>query len=198
MKIRAGLVEEIHWDSGNWIFLDIGFSEKLKTCGLCIGEDAPVNLRFGDMKAKVAASVQTSSRPSNLVIEAPLSVAFTKSGNPTGRAIEVQEGKNPRYWYLQGGAAVMVAAQYLIHHLMNEAVGSEIRLFEGFVSFKPKHEKTDHSKDVELLREVVKNPAVFSTAIITPQQLTRDPSHNLQGAFSIMGVKVGVPPIIKR
>jgi len=127
MNIRAGLVEEIYWDSGHWIFLDIGFSEKQKTCGLCIGNGDPVNVRFDEMKVSVAEAIKGSSRPSNLVIEAPLSVAFTASGNPTGRAVEVQRGKNPRYWYLQGGAVVMVAAQYLIRHLLQEASITPVR-----------------------------------------------------------------------
>jgi hypothetical protein len=198
MKIKAGLVEEIYWDSGLWIFLDIGFSEKQKTCGLCIGDGDPVNLRFDEMKISVAEAIKGSNGPVNLVIEAPLSVAFTTTGNPTGRSLEVQEGKNPRYWYLQGGAVVMVAAQYLIHHLLQESAGSEVRLFEGFVSFKPKDEKTDHSKDVELLREVIVNPASFPAAVIGPTELARDDADRIQSSFTSMGLDCGVPPVIKR
>lgn len=66
------------------------------------------------------------------------------------------------------------------------------------MSFKPKHEKTDHSKDVELLREVVLQPGSFPAAVTAPIELIRDDSDKIQSAFTIMGLDCGVPPVIKR
>jgi hypothetical protein len=49
----------------------------------------------------------------------------------------------------------MVAALYLIRAISGTGGKEEVRLFEGFVSFKAKGSKSNHSRDVELLREVV-------------------------------------------
>jgi hypothetical protein len=195
--IRAGHLHELAWDSGAWIFLDIGFSEKSRSCGLLIEDGTPTNLTFSDAVAKITHYISTCNRPVNLTIEAPLSVAFTREGNPTGRSVEKQPAHNPRYWYLQGGCAVMVASLYLIRAIADSDYKTEVRMFEGFVSFKPRSVATDHSKDVELLRDIVRNPVNYPSAIVSPEDLKKRYSDKLQSAFSVMGMDLGVPPIIK-
>jgi hypothetical protein len=103
------------------------------------------------------------------VIEAPLSVCFNKDGNPAGRLIEKEaiEGKtNTRYWHADLGCSVMVAAMYLIRDIFEAAPTSQVRLFEGFVTYKDRSVRTDHRADARLLREVVKDPKRFAECII--------------------------------
>ena len=33
-EIRAGTMDELERDSGDWLFVDIGFSSKKETCGI--------------------------------------------------------------------------------------------------------------------------------------------------------------------
>ena len=114
-KIYAGALK-IDRDSGTWIFLDIGFSNKKRTCGFLVKGGKPKLLLFNEAKGDIKSEILKSKLPVNLVIEAPLSVCFDKNGNPKGRKIEHQDGK-VRYWYSGLGCAVMVAAIYLIHEI---------------------------------------------------------------------------------
>ena len=75
------------------VAVDMGFSAKKASCGLAwssVGSlhagRAPdcVALRFGDAVVKTADKLMTVSRPL-LIVEAPLSGWFDKSGNPCGR-----------------------------------------------------------------------------------------------------------------
>lgn len=145
-------------------------------------------------------STRTSSATS-LVIEAPLSVCFNKNGNPTGRRIEKEaiEGKTKtRYWHAGLGCSVMVAAMYLIHAISEAAPNSHVRLFEGFVSYKDRADGTDHCGDVELLRQVVRDPTRFADCIVSGDDLQADPSDDIVSAFKVCGSDCGVPPVIRR
>jgi hypothetical protein len=163
--IRAGLINEITWTSGEWIFFDVGFSNNSRSCGLLKGDANPIELRFNEAIGKISSYIVNTEAPINLVIEAPLSVSFDKKGNPKGRTIEKDNGKT-RYWYIGPGCAVMVATLYALQTLEKICSDREIRLFEGFVSFKDIQERTNHSKDVLLLRDVVKAPYLFQNRII--------------------------------
>jgi len=194
--IRAGLIEEIIWNSGSWIFVDIGFSNKAKSCGILIENNKPSELMFNEACLAVKNHVKQSDSPINLVIEAPLSVSFDKEGNPKGRKIEKQKGKT-RYWCVGPGCVVMVATQYLLNEIENLTQNFELRLFEGFVSFKKKEEKTNHSRDVILLREVVMNPVRYDSSIISGKGLKMDSTDILSSAFELSGRDYGIPPVIK-
>ncbi len=195
--IRAGTVSEISVSSGEWIILDIGFSNKSKSCGLLINLESPVEVQFCDAKERIVRFISTSKQPVNLMIEAPLSVVFDENGNPKGRSIDKQGNKN-RPWYVGPGCSVMVAALYLMKALTELEINTDIRLFEGFVSFKEKEKRSDHSKDVLLLREVVEDPNYFSDSIIKPEVLRKDPSDTLESAFQVAGMDFGIPPVIIR
>lgn len=179
------------------MILDIGFANKSASCGLLINNERPVELRFNKAVEKICAFVAASTRPVNLLIEAPLSVAFDKNGNPTGRAVEKQ-GSKSRYWYVGPGCAVMVAALYLIKAIAEAEDIVEVRLFEGFVTFKEKDSKSNHSKDVELLREVVEDCSAHHDAIVEAEALRIVESDTLKSAFLVAGIDAGVPPVIMR
>jgi hypothetical protein len=198
--IVAGTPEQIEWMDANWVFLDIGFSANKSSSGLLIGNGDPASFQFGEARRRIVECVKHASTPTNLVIEAPLSVCFNKDGNPVGRLIEKEalEGKmTTRYWYAGLGCSVMVAAMYLIRDLSDVASDSQVHLFEGFVSYKDRTLKTDHCDDVELLREVVKNPNAFAGSIIRADALCK-PGDKIISAFTVCGADCGVPAVIKR
>ena len=97
--IRAGSIDEINTTSGSWVFIDIGFANKAKSCGLLFDDGEPVEVTFNQAVEKICSHIRTSHTPVNLVIEAPLSVSFDNYGNPKGRAVEKHNGKT-RYWYV--------------------------------------------------------------------------------------------------
>jgi len=133
--------------------------------------------------------------PINLVIETPLSVSFDSNGNPKGRKIEKQNNKT-RYWYVSLGTTVMVAAMYLLRAIVDLQPTTEVRLFEGFVSFKDRNKSSNHSRDVLALRDVVINGD--RDAIIAPEALKIDDSDLLQSAFLVAGVDLGIPPVLMK
>lgn len=193
MKIIAGQPNDIHWESGFWVFLDIGFSNQAKSCGLLMHDSQPTMHRYSDAVSEIIEVVKIHDRI-NLVIEAPLSVSFDKLGNPTGRKIE-KDKNGTRYWYMGPGNAVMVAAFYLLYDLVNSKLKSDIRLFEGFVSYKDKNSKSDHARDVLLLREVIKTPEKYSQCIYSPESLLMNREDKLSSAFNM---DFGIPLVIKR
>ena len=192
--IHAGKRAQINWGDGNWIFLDIGFSGRARTCGLLVGDGAPQCLQFADAILGIKRAI-ASSPTFNLVIEAPLSVSFNAGGNPTGRSIEL-EGSRARYWYVGPGCSVMVATMYLLRDLTSADGEKSIRLFEGFVSYKLE-KKSSHQDDVIAMRHVVRNPVKFQSAIYEGDQLKRSQSDQLFSAFRVLGVDFGVPAVIK-
>jgi len=196
MKIKSGKLSDISWTNGFWIFLDIGFSNQVRSCGLLLHDTHPQELKFSDAVSTVIDTVGFHDRL-NLLIEAPLSVAFDKSGNPKGRSIE-KSGSKTRYWYVGPGAVVMVATFYLLRALSDATSNCVIQLFEGFVSYKEKSKKSSHSKDVLLLREVIKEPEKFSSCIYSPESLRLDDFDRLESAFKVGGMDFGVPPLIMR
>jgi hypothetical protein len=196
MSIKSGEVADINLNAGTWIILDIGFAnDKKASCGLLIDNADPIELTFANAVEKISSTIRESSQPVNLVIEAPLSVAFSKLGNPTGRAIE-KRGSKTRYWYVGLGCAVMVSAQYLISNIVPVCNNRDVRLFEGFVSFKPSGSISNHSEDVQMLKNVIINPEQNEDKIIAPAALKQQPTDSLQSAFLVLGHDLGIPPVI--
>ncbi|RLE15734.1 MAG: hypothetical protein DRJ08_04970 [Acidobacteria bacterium] len=182
-----------------WVILDIGFSNQACSCGLLITEEEKKSnkpLQFNKAKDKICTYIRNSKRSVNLLIEAPLSVAFDNNSNPKGRSIEKEKGK-VRYWYYGPGCTVMVAAIYLIKAIAEMKPDVDILLFEGFVSFKKKGNPSDHLEDVRLLKEVVDNPDQFKNSIIESKGLAMDASDTLKSAFQVAGIDAGIPIVIK-
>ena len=172
--IRAGTKSEVVWGRGNWIILDIGFSNDKKTCGFVFGDGSPMNLRYADARRTIIEQILKQNGPINLIIEAPLSVCFDATHNPKGRKIEKLDSKT-RYWYTGLGCAVMTAAMYLIRDIQEatkDLPNVEVRLFEGFVSFK--EGKTDNKKDVLDLRKKIKNAEQDQSSIYSADDLKFD------------------------
>lgn len=196
MAIKAGNVGEINLSSGSWIILDIGFAnDKKASCGLMVDDAAPIELTFSDATKKIGSLVCNSNRTINLVIEAPLSVTFSERGNPTGRAIE-KLGSKTRYWYFGLGCSVLVSAQYLIASLIPSCTNKDVRLFEGFVSFKPSGVTSNHSEDLRRLRQVIEQPQMHASKIVPCSALKNLKSDSIESAFKVMGYDLGIPPVI--
>lgn len=192
--IRAGRIDEAARSSGEWVFVDVGFASKSRSCGVLFEEGEPIELTFSQAKTHLVELATASSRPLNIVLEAPLSVAFARTGNPVGRTIEIRDGKS-RYWYVGLGCSVLVAATYLVRAISDAPRTRELRLFEGLVSFKPKGVASMHSKDVLLLRDVVWGiPGVGR--VVAPDELSASTDHTLRSAFAVSGMDYGVPPVI--
>ena len=105
--IVAGTVEDAVRDSREWIFVDLGFSEKSRSCCMAVGDAEPVPLTFCELQRELCLRTRSGASPINLVIEAPLSVSFNAHCKPTGRRIERREIRT-RYWYVGPRAAVLV------------------------------------------------------------------------------------------
>jgi len=73
--IYSGKVDDVSWAKGTWLILDIGFSSNKKTCAISLGDDAANLLKFNDAVDEVVR-IARNRLLLNLVIEAPLSVAF--------------------------------------------------------------------------------------------------------------------------
>jgi hypothetical protein len=196
--IYSGKVNDISWAKGIWLILDIGFSNNKKSCGVLLGDNAARQLKFNDALDEVVR-IARNKPLLNLVIEAPLSVAFDKSGNPKARSIEKEGGKN-RLWYVGPGCAVLVAGMYLMRRLYDSHPSADVKLFEGFVSYKSKVAKSNHLRDVELLRKAIKARQTLKHHVIKPEDLKTDPDDSIRSAFEVMnmkGIDLSIPPVIK-
>jgi len=193
--IRAGRPEEADPHSGEWAFVDVGFASANASCGLLRGFGSPEEMTFGAITRKLEQMALEQRSPLNLLLEAPLSVSFGADGNPRGRAIE-KRGAETRYWYVGLGACVMVAAIYLLRAVHEKRPEREIRLFEGFASFKPKGVPSSHSNDVLALRQVVFEPHLGRGSVVPAECLAMGPTDRIQSAGLVGGLDLGVPPVV--
>lgn len=194
MDIRAATVAEVESGRGKWAYVDIGFAEGSRSSAIAIGAEQPTTLRFGDLVNAVVDACGRGNEPLHLLIEAPLSVAFSQRGTPSGRSIEKRNGLIPRYWYSGPGAAILLASHYLLRAVKDSAPNRQIRLVEGFASFKPKGTKSNHVGDVVTLRRIVQEHK--GGHIVGPLHLLRRPTDRLECAFQVMGVDYGCPPVV--
>lgn len=116
-RIRAGRLDDLRRDSGLWVFVDIWFSREGKTGGLLVHDEVPRELTFAQLRSELVALAKSGPAPMNLVLEAPLSAAFTALGNPAGRAME-KDATGHRYWYAGLGCQVTMAAAYLLRAML--------------------------------------------------------------------------------
>lgn len=193
--IRSGTSDEANPYSGDWVFVDLGFAEKAKSCGLLLENGEPEEVSFSQLKTKLLEIVASDHRPLNLLIEAPLSVAFNEHGNPTGRVIE-RRGSQTRYWYVGLGCSVLVAATYLLRAIHDANPKREIRLFEGLASFKPRGVRSSHSNDVINLRKVIWDSDSKIGFVMPAEKLAASPKHQLLSAFLVAGMDLGIPAVV--
>jgi len=183
---RVGTKDDVK-PEGDWIFVDLGFArQQNKSTGYlhierrtwdlvreleesltlqalqntCLYTKAE-NVTFGSAVRRVLCAAEKNSGPLNLVLEAPLSCAFDKTRNPIPRFMDYRKDKKAtRSWYRQPGPIVMVSALFLLHRLGDIPRRCEIRVFEGFVSWKGEESstarsKSDHRADVCALAAAV-------------------------------------------
>jgi hypothetical protein len=198
--IEPGTCDQIKWDDDTWIIWDVGFGEDVKSSGLLMPHMEPKCFRFSCAKRQIVEQVKNAKTHTNLVIEAPLSVCFNKDGNPTPRVcverVEVDGETKYRRWHQAGG--IMIAAMYVIRAIADAAPNKPVRLFEGFVSYKDKEVRSDHCRDVSLLREVIKDPERFSDCIYSGESLRGNSTNTIESAFKVCRLDCGVPAVIKR
>ena len=193
--IEAGTCDVARRNSGVWIFVDIGFAQDKASSGIAIGESEPQAVLYGELEPRIAVEARKEDpSPLNLLIEAPLSVAFNTNKCPTGRTIE-KRGSETRYWYCGAGAATLLAATHLLRRLHDMRSDRKIRLFEGFASFKPKGKRSSHAEDVEKLRRIVWRES-DEGRIVGPGALPMQSDHTLRSAFAASGMDFGIPPVV--
>jgi hypothetical protein len=195
--MREATIVEVQDATANWLFIDIGFSAEAASSGFLDGWGVPRLMTFAELCRETVEVCCRGDPPLHLLIEASLSVAFNSAGNPTKRSVEKRIGENPRYWYLGPGCGVMVAAMYLLRTIYDAQPRREIRLVEGFASFKPKGMKSSHAGDVLALRDVVWKRPGSSGRMLSPEELRVAPSDRLESAFAVAGMDFSVPPVVE-
>lgn len=194
-RIRAGTASDLGHDTGLWVFVDVGFSRSGKTGGLLLHDGEPRELTFAQLGAELVSLARGAPSPMNLVLEAPLSAAFTAEGNPAGRAMEKDDASH-RYWYAGLGCQVTIAAAYLLRAMLDSDPIRDLRLFEAFVSFKHKGKKSSHAADVLAMRAVAWDFPGATGHVLAPDQVMGPHAARVQSAFKVFGFDCGVPPVI--
>ena len=139
--------------------IDMGFSGDRPTCGIAFRaqgsrEVARKRLQFGecvDFTSKTLASVSEAV----LIVEAPLSAAFDRRGNPQARGA-FEANPKPCWWSAGPGAAMALAAQYFLRALPGAGAGGQkCHLIEGFVTGV---DSGDHAEVAERLIDGLSAP----------------------------------------
>lgn len=198
--LAVGTIEQLWHPEGEWVFVDLGFSSKSKTCGYLHerrvgGTTPPESLHYGRASDRLAELALKPDPPLHLVLEAPLSIGFDSQGNPAGREGE-RNGSQHRYWYENAGCCVLVAALFLLRRIQQQKPMREVRLFEGLVSFRKKT-RSDHCKDVCALRDVVWSCGKKAGEFVPARPLEPDPPSSLESIMALLGGEPTPPPIIK-
>jgi len=90
------------------------------------------------------------------------------------------------------GSSVLVATQFLLSAITREAQAREVRLFEGFVSFKPKG-RSNHIADVLGLVEVVRTGGASGGSLVEPTA----PNGTIRSIGELVGLDFAAPLIVK-
>lgn len=117
--------------------VDMGFSGQSASCGYAYRtagdkQTSSENKTFADCLQSVAEQI---SRAGDLllIIEAPLSAAFDRKGNPQPRG-SFESTPKPRWWSLGPGAAMSLAAMHFLKRLASQiAANRKCYLVEGYV-----------------------------------------------------------------
>ena len=173
----------------------MGFSQNSKSCGIAVGDSEPQEVLFSSLASQILNVISKGRGPLNLLIEAPLSVAFSAKGNPTGRTIE-KRGSDTRYWYNGPGCAVLIATTYLLRELHEANLTRQVRLLEGFASFKEQGSPSSHTNDVVDLRNIAWNRGQTPGRVVEPNELKAEKGDFLCSAFAVSGMDLGVPPVV--
>jgi hypothetical protein len=196
-----GLFTDLPLTGRSLAAVDLGFGTS-KTCGIAIADigGAPQSAlnSFGGCVSHVARLV-LDGKIDALIVEAPLSGIFNRDGDPQWRQpFEQRRGNDKterRYWYVQPGATVCLAAVAFFSRLLQTIpqVDRSVMVFEGFFTFKPK-EKSDHCRDAMRLAEAATDPKVGEYYEVTAPE-----GCQLLSVLSLLGAdksNKAVPPVI--
>lgn len=184
--IIAGECGDIKWGSGDWIIVDMGFANTKKSCGAAIGSTKAQRFWFGDLVKKVIEEAQKNTHEElNLLLEAPLSMAFDHQKNPMRRSFEDLD----HAWYRNSGAAMMLAAIRLIDRLDSTDRKREVRLFEAYAPLKD----ADHARVAAALREVVKQR--IQERFVKPSDIAPE-AKCLLPAYRLTNEDGKIPPVV--
>ncbi len=195
LRVIPGTFDNVDTNPDNWMFVDIGFASTKRSSALAVADNPPQLLTFAELSEELVQALKTPVAPVNLVIEAPLSIAFNSEGNPTGRKIE-KRGLKTRYWYCGAGAVTLLAASHLMHRLVCADISTEIRLFEGFASFKSSKQPSSHRDDIEAMRSIALQRGGRGKRVCK-HELKQNPDDSLCFAFSFAGLDFGVPAVLE-
>lgn len=119
------------------IAVDMGFSGKTASCGYAFRAAANCaieseNKKFHDCLAAAVKQFQNVGE-AILILEAPLSSAFDRLGNPQPRG-DFERHPKPRWWSLGPGASMSLAAMYFLKRFVKAVPAhTKCHLIEGFV-----------------------------------------------------------------
>ena len=202
LRITAGSTDaignqEIEKDPNEWLIVDIGFSRISDSCGVWTNREGARVVSFGGLVSLLGREFQEEDpQILNLVIEAPLSIAFQGNGNPTIRKCDRLPGKSqPRPYYTNAGATTFIAALMLFREMRLTQVLRPVRLFEGFLSFKSSSGTSDHVEDVRKIKDAIwtgRNCDIFE-----PTDLLQERDHRIESAaFPFLDINL-IPPVIR-
>ncbi len=245
-KVRAGCIKKLvktdDTTSGEdppWVIIDIGFSGRGRSCGITInGKKIPDpaqsyrssfqpstdigDKHYGMLCPAITEWLEKTKKPRgnpalNLMIEAPLSMAFSRrgepdcklesatQGNPIARIPDQLEEKDEngqvqlklRLWYTQPASGLMIASMRLIQELSVALQDWEIRLFEGFVSFKTGQETGGHWEDTCKLWNALPTPTTALLNLHGPIVASQD--GYVTSITTLMGGALDgkIPPILR-
>ena len=207
--IHAGTMDNLKPESGDWLIVDVGFSQTRKSCGVLINKERPRTMKFSCLMQYLVKEAQIDTNgPLNLLLEAPLTAAFDKSRNPVRRSTDIEEDKKPRDWYVGAAGALIQATTYLLRSVYDCERKREVRLFEGFASFKSSRpewpydkaygfSKTDWSHIEDVLRLRCAAWDADRKLVTRADKLKMKDSDCLESAFKVAGMDFEIPPVIK-
>lgn len=196
---RAGAGLSLSSHGHTIVAVDLGFAQSGKTTGFAwidrVGQIWSESLDFRGAVARVKDLF--GEQRGVLIIEAPLSAAFGKTG-PMPRGTFEQAEQGNRYWYCGSGASTSLSALYFLNEL-SQLLGPEnaaIELYEGFVSYKNQgkgsDKRIDHWLDAEDLIRAAIDPTMRESCVFAP---------GVQHSISILRFLAedhhGIPEIIK-
>lgn len=151
------------------------------------------NFTFGRACQSVQTAAASGRGVLHLVLEAPLSGAFNKDGNPTARRVDIQTIENARHerpWYRQAALPALTAAAHLLSDLEGSPKTREVALFEGFVSFKSR--RTPHWVDALALAHAVAHRRIRGGYHAASEKCTVCS----KPLSFLLGGRLSIPPVI--
>lgn len=194
---------EAEKDPNEWMIIDIGFSIKNRSSGVWTATNGAKAVSFGDLVNLLSKEFQRREPADlNLVIEAPLSIAFQENGNPTMRTCDRVPGKSqPRPYFTNAGATTFIAAQMLFRELRHCEVRRTVRLFEGFLSFKSSNDESRPKGEASHIEDVLKIKEAIWTGrdckIFAPEMLPQSSDHRMESAAFPFVDRNLIPPVIR-